>query len=158
MDTYGVLEELKHEGKIRAYGVSVHPAEEGLAAVQATMPDTIQIVYNIGRREPEDALFAAARAANVGIIAREPLANGFLAGRYAADAVWEKGDIRARMPRPYVARMVALGQRVQELAAKAQVSAAQLALRFVLDNADVSVVIVGMKTVPQVDDNLATEP
>jgi aryl-alcohol dehydrogenase-like predicted oxidoreductase len=158
MDTYGVLEELKLEGKIRAYGVSVHPAEEGLAAVQATMPDTIQIVYNIGRREPEDALFAAARAANVGIIAREPLANGFLAGRYDVDATWEKGDIRARMPRPYVARMVALGQRVRELAEKAQVSAAQLALRFVLDNADVSVVIVGMKTVQQVDDNLATEP
>jgi aryl-alcohol dehydrogenase-like predicted oxidoreductase len=158
MDTYGVLEELKQEGKIRAYGVSVHPAEEGLAAVQATMPDTIQIVYNIGRREPEDALFAAARSANVGIIAREPLANGFLAGRYDADATWEKGDIRARMPRPYVARMVALGQRVRELAEKAQVSAAQLALRFVLDNADVSVVIVGMKTVQQVDDNLATEP
>jgi len=51
MDTYAVLEDLKREGKIRWYGVSVHPPEEGLAAVSATMPDTVQIVYNLARRE-----------------------------------------------------------------------------------------------------------
>ena len=157
MDTYGVLEDLRQEGKIRAYGVSIHPVEEGMAAIQATMPDTIQVVYNIARREPEDGLLAAARSANVGIIAREPLANGFLAGRYGADAAWEAGDIRARMPRPYVAKMAALGTRVAELAAQSRVSPAQLALRFVLDNPDVGVVIVGMKTVKQVDDNFALE-
>ena len=157
MDTYAVLEELKQEGKIRVYGVSIHQPEEGLAAIQATMPDTIQVVYNIARREPEDALLAAARTANVGIIAREPLANGFLAGRYGPDAAWEAGDIRARMPRPYVAKMAALGARVRELAAQSGVSPAELALRFVLDNPDVAVVIVGMKTVSQVDDNLALE-
>ena len=157
MDTYAVLEELKREGKIRAYGVSIHPPEEGLAAIQATMPDTIQVVYNIARREPEDALLAAARAADVGVIAREPLANGFLAGRYGPDATWDAGDIRARMPRAYVARMAALGARVRELAAQSGITAAQLALRFVLDNPDVAVVIVGMKTVSQVDDNLALE-
>lgn len=157
METYAVLEDLKQEGKIRAYGVSIHPPEEGMAAIQATMPDTIQVVYNIARREPEDGLLAAARAANVGIIAREPLANGFLAGAYGADAAWEAGDIRARMPRPYVARMAALGARVRDLASQSRVSPAQLALRFVLDNPDVAVVIVGMKTVKQVDDNLALE-
>jgi len=157
MDTYGVLEDLKQEGKIRAYGVSIHPPEEGLAAIQATMPDTVQVVYNIARREPEDALLAAARTANVGILAREPLANGFLAGGYGADATWETGDIRARMPRPYVAKMAALGARVRDLARQSGISPAQLALRFVLDNPGVSVVIVGMKTVQQVDDNLALE-
>ncbi|HEX4561915.1 MAG TPA: aldo/keto reductase [Gemmatimonadales bacterium] len=157
MDTYGVLEELKQEGKIRAYGVSIHPPEEGLAAIQATMSDTIQVVYNIARREPEDGLLAAARAANVGIIAREPLANGFLAGGYGPDATWQTGDIRARMPRPYVTKMAALGARVRDLATQSRVSPSQLALRFVLDNPDVGVVIVGMKTVKQVDDNLALE-
>ena len=156
-ETYQVLEDLKAEGKIRFYGVSVHPPEEGLAAVEVTRPDTVQIVYNIARREAEDRFFGAARAAHVGVIAREPLANGFLAGKYRSDAVWEPGDIRARMPRPYVAQVVALGDRVKELAAQAGVSAAQLALRFVLDNEAISVVIVGMKTVAQVEDNLSLE-
>ncbi len=157
METYQVLEDLKAEGKIRHYGVSVHPPEEGLAAIHATMPDTVQIVYNLARREAEDAFFPAARAANVGVIAREPLANGFLAGRFAPDSVWEKGDIRARMPRPYVAQLTALGQRVKALAEKSHITAAQLALKFVLDNEAVSVVIVGMKTVAQVDENLSVE-
>ncbi|HEX9393994.1 MAG TPA: aldo/keto reductase, partial [Gemmatimonadales bacterium] len=109
MDTYAVLEDLKREGLIRFYGVSVHPPEEGLAAINATMPDAVQIVYNLARREPEDAFLAAAQAAGVGVIAREPLANGFLTGKYAPDSVWEKGDIRGRMPRPYVAQLTALG-------------------------------------------------
>jgi len=99
----------------------------------------------------------AARAAGIGVIVREPLANGFLAGKYAWDSTWEKGDIRARMPRPYVKQMAALGQRVRELAEKAGTSPSQLALRFVLDQPAVSVAIVGMKTVQQVDENLGWE-
>jgi len=59
------------------------------------------------------------------------------------------------MPRSHVAQLAALGQRVRELAQQAGVTAAQLALKFVLDNEAVSVVIVGMKTVAQVDENLS---
>src|SRR5258707_8871939 len=98
------------------YGVAVHPPEEGMAAINATMPDTVQIMYNLARREAEDAFFPAARTANVGVIVREPLANGFLAGRDAPDSTWERGDIRARMPRPYGAQPTARPQRVNELA------------------------------------------
>jgi aryl-alcohol dehydrogenase-like predicted oxidoreductase len=158
MSTYQVLEDLKREGLIRFYGLSVHPPAEGLAAVSATMPDTIQIVYSLARREPEEQFFPAARAAGVGVIAREPLANGLLAGKYGPDSQWERGDIRARMPRPYIAQLTTLGQRVRELADKSGLTAAQLALKFVLDNPAVSVVIVGMKTVQQVEENLSLEP
>jgi aryl-alcohol dehydrogenase-like predicted oxidoreductase len=156
-ETYGVLEELKEEGKIRFYGVSVHTPDEGLAAVEVTQPDTVQIVYNVVRREAEDRFFPAAGAAKVGVIAREPLANGFLAGKYGPESAWEQGDIRARMPRPYVTQIAAVGERVKELALQAGVTPAQLALRFVLDNEAVSVVIVGMKTVAQVEENLSLE-
>ena len=153
-DTYEPLEEMKRDGLIRFYGVSVHPPEEGVAAIQATMPDTVQIVYNLARREAEDTFLPTAQAANVGVIAREPLANGFLAGRYDAASTWERGDIRSRMPRPYVAQLSALGQRVHELAEQSGMTAAQLALKFVLDRQDIACAIVGMKTVQQVEENL----
>jgi len=153
-DTYEPLEEMKREGLIRFYGVSVHPPEEGVAAVQAKMPDTVQIVYNLARREAEDTFLPTAQAANVGVIAREPLANGFLAGRYNAASTWERGDIRSRMPRPYVAQLSALGQRVQELAEQSGMTAAQLALKFVLDRPEIACAVVGMKTVQQVEENL----
>lgn len=154
METYEPLEAMKREGLIRFYGVSVHPPEEGLAAVQATMPDTVQIVYNLARREAEDTFLPTAQAANVGVIAREPLANGFLAGRYHPESTWERGDIRSRMPRPYVTQLAALGQRVRELAGKSGMTAAQLALKFVLDRPEVACAIVGMKTVQHVEENL----
>lgn len=155
--TYAVLEELKQEGLIRWYGVSVHPPEEGLAAVTATMPDTVQIAYSLARREAATAFFPAARAAGVAVLAREPLANGLLAGRYSPDHTWEAGDVRGRMPPAYVAQLAALGQRVRELAARSDYSAAQLALKFVLDEPAVASAIVGMKTVEQVEDNLSLE-
>ena len=157
METYTVLEDFKREGLIRWYGVSVHTPEEGLAALNATMPDTVQIVYNLARRDVEEAFLPAAAAANIGVIAREPLANGLLAGRYNAESTWEKGDIRARMPRPYVHQLTTLGARVRELAEKAGTTAPPLALKFVLDNSTVSTVIVGMKTVAQVNENLSLE-
>ena len=156
-ETYAVLEELKQEGMIRWYGVSVHPPDEGLAAITATMPDTVQIAYSLARREAAATFFPAARAAGIGVLAREPLANGFLAGRYGPDHVWESGDVRARMPAPYVAQLAALGQRVRELAERSGHSAAQLALKFVLDDPAVATAVVGMKTVQQVEDNLSLE-
>lgn len=156
-ETYQVAEDLRQEGKIRFYGVSVHPPTEGLAAIEVARPDTVQIVYNIVRREAEERFFPAARAAHVGVIAREPLANGLLAGKYKPDSTWDAGDIRARMPKPHVAQLLALGERVRELAEQAGLTPAQLALKFVLDNAAVSLVIVGMKTVAQVEENLFVE-
>src|SRR2546422_11690177 len=77
--SYLVLEDLKREGKIRFYGVSVHPPEEGLAAVGVTRPDTVQIVDNLVRRDAEERFFIVAPACNVGVIALEPLAHGRLA-------------------------------------------------------------------------------
>src|SRR2546428_886853 len=153
-DAYEPLEEMKREGLIRFYGVSVHPPEEGMAAVQATMPDTVQIVYNLARREAEDTFLPTAHPANVGVIAREPLANGFLARRYNAASNWERGDIRSRMPRPSVAQLSALGQPVRELAENSGLTASQLALKFVLDRQEIASAIVGMKTVQQVEENL----
>jgi len=49
---YEPLEEMKHEGLIRFHGV---------AAAQATMPDTVQIVYNLARREAEDTFLPTAQ-------------------------------------------------------------------------------------------------
>src|SRR5204862_7126666 len=107
---------LHRVGKIMVNGAADSPPAEGLAANEVQRPNTVQIVYNLERREAEDRFYVAARASNVGVIAREPLANGLLAGKYARDSTWDKGDIRARMPRPYVAQLTAVAERVKDLA------------------------------------------
>src|SRR5438445_8223639 len=80
------LEKLKKQGKVRYYGISIHDPQEGLLAMKTGKPSTIQVVYNYLRRDAAEELFPRALAEGVGIIAREPLANGFLTAKYTKDS------------------------------------------------------------------------
>ena len=152
---YAILDELKQEGKIRHYGVSVHDAYEGLMAIETGKPEVIQVGYNLLRQEPRDELFAVAQEQDIGLIAREPLANGLLTGKYATDATFDASDMRAQWPPEYLAFQVQLVEKLRFLATDGQRTLAQAALRFVFDEDAVSVVIPGMKTVEQVVENIA---
>ncbi len=79
--TYDALESLKAEGKIAHYGISIHEASEGLLCLEAGKPEVLQIPFSLFRQEWIDELLPAAQRAGVGIVAREPLGNGFLAGK-----------------------------------------------------------------------------
>jgi len=79
LETYEPLEAMKREGLIRFYGVSVHPPEEGVAAVNAAMPDAVQIVYSLARREAEDTFLPTAQAAHVGVMLKFVLDRGEIA-------------------------------------------------------------------------------
>ena len=155
---FETLDQLKAAGKIRYYGVSVHSVAEGMACLANGKPDTIQIVYNFFSRlqsdSPTEELFPHALDKNVGIIAREPLANGFLTGRQRLDAKYEPGDIRASWPSNYRAHKINLAESLRFLAQPGR-SLSQAALRFVLDEPAIATTIVGIKTEQQARENLA---
>lgn len=151
---YGILDELKQAGKIRYYGVSVHDAYEGTMAIRTGKPDVIQVVYNLLRPDAREELLPLAQEHNIGLIGREPLASGILTGKYTADATFPEDDIRASWPQEYLAMQVQVADKLRFLA-NAQRTLAQAALRFVLDEAAVSVVIPGIKTATQAEENLA---
>jgi aryl-alcohol dehydrogenase-like predicted oxidoreductase len=151
---YGILEELKQAGKIRYYGVSVHDAYEGTMAIHTGKPDVIQVVYNLLRPDAREDLFELAQEQNIGLIVREPLASGTLTGKYTADATFPEGDIRASWPQEYLAMQVQLADKLRFLAREGRHTLAQAALRFVLDEPAVSVVIPGIKTAAQAEENL----
>jgi len=83
---YAMLDELKQEGKIRYYGVSVHDAYEGTMAIATGKPDVIQVAYNFLRQDPREDLFPLAQEHDIGLVIREPLANGMLTGKYRRNA------------------------------------------------------------------------
>ena len=84
-EVFAALDELVSAGKIAHYGVSVERVEEALKALDYPGVATIQIIYNIFRQRPAERLFPAAHLADVGIIARVPLASGLLR---ATSAYW----------------------------------------------------------------------
>lgn len=94
------LNKLRDEGKIRAIGVSVKSPIDGLKFLKNPW-QTIQCNFNmIDQRAFDCGLLSQAAANNIGIIARTPLAFGFLSGSFIGkDIKFKKGDHRSHWPK-----------------------------------------------------------
>ena len=88
------LDELKGDGAIAHYGVSVERVEEGLKAIEYPGIDTVQIIFNIFRQRPAELFLPRAKVKDVGIIVRVPLASGLLTGKMRANTAFEASDHR----------------------------------------------------------------
>jgi aryl-alcohol dehydrogenase-like predicted oxidoreductase len=142
---------------VRAVGVSVNRWEPTnvVETLRTGLVDAVQVIYNIFDQAPEDKLFPVCRELDVGVIARVPFDEGSLTGTLTKDTRWPKGDWRNTyfVPEnlnPTVDRVDALKPLVP-----AGTTLPDLALRFILANDDVDVVIPGMRTPPHVRDNIA---
>jgi len=150
------LDALRRAGKIKWVGASVAEPADGVWLLQNNLPvDVLQIGYSLFYQGATTELLPLARKRKVGILAREPLANGFLTGKYGLDAHFADGDIRASLPPEYVAAMAETAAQLEFLRRGGVRTAAQAALRFVLDDPAISSVIVGAKTAAQVEENVA---
>jgi aryl-alcohol dehydrogenase-like predicted oxidoreductase len=148
---------LKEQGLIRAVGISINrwqPANV-LKALATDLVDSVQVVYNIFDQAPEDELFVECRRRNIAVIARVPLDEGSLTGTLTPTTTWPQGDFRNIYFQPdnlkqTVERVAALRPHVP-----AGMTLPELALRFILENKDVSTVIPGMRKLKNVQANLA---
>ena len=91
---YDALDTLVQEKRISAYGVSVEKVDEALAAIARPGTASVQIILNALRRKPLEQVLPAAAEAGVGIIARVPLASGLLSGRYDEHTTFAADDHR----------------------------------------------------------------
>ncbi len=94
-ETFGVLDDLVAQGKLRHYGVSVEKVEEALKAIEYPNVKTVQIIYNIFRQRPAELFFKQAQQRQVGILARVPLASGMLTGKLKRESQFAADDHRA---------------------------------------------------------------
>jgi aryl-alcohol dehydrogenase-like predicted oxidoreductase len=164
-DVFGVLDDLVKQGKIRYYGVSVEKVEEALKAVEFPGVQTVQIIFNMFRLRPTERFFPEAKARQVGILARVPLASGMLTGKMTANSQFENSDHRNYNRHGEAFDMgetfsgvpydVAL-QAVEELRPLLPPGAtmAQLALRWILMFDAVTCTIPGAKRPSQAEDNV----
>jgi len=93
-ETFDVLDDLKQQGKIKHYGVSVEKAEEALKAIEYPGVETVQIIFNMFRLRPSELFFEQAKKRNIGILARVPLASGLLTGKMTRQTSFEADDHR----------------------------------------------------------------
>ncbi|TDC56689.1 aldo/keto reductase [Jiangella ureilytica] len=163
---FDALDTLVEEKRIQAYAVSVETCDEALAAIRRPGVASIQIILNCFRQKPLDQVLPAAAAAGVGIIARVPLASGLLSGRYDASTTFGPNDHRTfnRAGEAFDVGETFAGvpfeagvEAAREIAALTPpgASTAQLALRWIIDQPDVSVVIPGARNPEQARANAA---
>ncbi|GHF36325.1 aryl-alcohol dehydrogenase-like predicted oxidoreductase [Deinococcus metalli] len=165
-EVFEVLDGFVQEGLLRHYGVSVERVDEALEAITHPNVATVQIIFNAFRIKPAEQFFTAARAANVGILARVPLASGLLTGKLRADTPFESDDHRAFNRHgeafdrgetfsgvDYAAGLAAV-ERLRPLVPDG-ITLAQFALRWILMFPEVTCAIPGARNPQQVESNAA---
>jgi aryl-alcohol dehydrogenase-like predicted oxidoreductase len=156
-DWQDAVAQLKRDGKIRAFGISIndHQPDNAVRAVEAGVVETVQVIYNVFDQAPQDRLLDACAANGVGVIVRVALDEGSLTGTVTPDTTFPDGDWRNR----YFggARKTELQEHLRAIESDLGIRTDQLAetsLRFVLSHPAVSTVIVGMRSVRNVERNV----
>lgn len=152
------LDELKRQGLIRTVGISINRWEtwNGVQAVRSGLIDAVQVIYNIFDQNPEDELFPACREKDVAVIARVPFDEGTLTGHLSLDSRWPEGDWRNIYFSPEnLQPSVERAERLKEIVPEGM-SLPEMAMRFILNNPDVSTIIPGMRKERHVRENIAT--
>jgi aryl-alcohol dehydrogenase-like predicted oxidoreductase len=149
---------LVEEGKVRFLGLS-EAAPATLERAHRVHPITaLQTEYSLWSRDPEPEILPACRRLGVAFVAYSPLGRGFLTGAFKSPDDFAADDYRRVSPRfqgENFARNLELVEKVKQLAAKAGISAGQLALAWVLAQGEEIVPIPGTKHRKYLEENAA---
>ena len=154
----GAVGELIRAGKVRRFGLS----EAGVSTIRrahAVQPVTaVQSEYSLWWREPEQAVLPALEALGIGFVPFSPLGRGFLTGKIDQHTAFDATDFRNTVPRFAVeARKAnkALADVLEAIAAPRGLTAAQLALAWLLAKQPWIVPIPGTTRLARLEENIA---
>jgi aryl-alcohol dehydrogenase-like predicted oxidoreductase len=150
------LQELRAQGRILEFGVSIndHDPDDAVEVALSGKVDTLQLIYNVFDQSPEENLFPAAKAKNVGVIVRVPLDEGSLSGTLRRDTKFAEGDWRAEyFGGDRLRETVERVEKLRPILERDGQTLAQGAVRFCLSNDAVSTVLVGSSNADHVRDN-----
>jgi aryl-alcohol dehydrogenase-like predicted oxidoreductase len=156
-ELWAMLAGEKRAGRIRHLGVSISGKGSEAQAREARRmgAEAMQVIYNRLDRRSERLHFPHARENNLGILARVPLACGFLSGKYRPGATFPANDRRSALEAKQMRHDLAEVERIRATEAPAGVPMAQWALAWCLKNPLVSTVIPGCQDPAQVATNAA---
>ena len=150
------MKELKKEGKIRAVGYSVKNPEDALVAIEKYGVDAVQVNFNmIDERIITLGVLEKAKDFGVGVIARTPLAFGFLSG-LITDLNFNKSDHRSKWSMEQLKKWKSAPEAFAFINSSKIYTPVQFALKFCISFKEISTVIPGMFHVKEIEENSAT--
>ena len=163
-DSWAQLDEWKEatsklvkEGKVKAWGISINRWEpnNALETIKTGLIDAVQVIYNIFDQAPEDQLLPLCRERDIAVIARVPFDEGTLTGTLTKETTFPKEDWRSTYFVPEnLTASVEHAEALRPLIPEGM-TMAEMALRFILSNPDISTTIPGMRKVRNVHSNMA---
>jgi aryl-alcohol dehydrogenase-like predicted oxidoreductase len=146
-ESWGEVQRLVAEGKVRHGGISNHPAADVERALAVGPVGALQYQYSLLHRATEHEILPLARQRGIGLLAWSPLASGFLADTFDLDAL-DPDDFRRT--HPFAALDLApLRRSLSRIAARERRTAAQVAVAWVLQQEGVAGAIVGVRRVDE---------
>lgn len=159
-DTPGLWEILRafvEAGTVRHLGISVSSKRASIYQVNAASQvgaEAIQVVYNRIQRDAEKEILPSCGRQDLGVLARVPLASGFLSGRYTKATQFPTTDVRGVwQSKEERQKLIEEAEQIKKTEVPKDVPMAQWALAWCLRNPAVSCVIPGCKNVEQVESN-----
>ena len=157
-DVAGAVKELIDAGKVAHFGLS-EAAAETIRRAHAVQPVTaVQSEYSLWWRDREDDVIPVLEELGIGLVPYSPLGKGFLTGTIDASTTFPAGDLRASIPRfqqDAMAANVALVEVLNDAAAQADATSAQIALAWLLAQHPWIVPIPGTKRLARLEENTA---
>ena len=154
-ELWTMLDKQISAGKIRHLGLSIAKNDNlhQTASASKINAQTIQIVYNRLDRKPEQDVFASCQEQDLGVLARVPLASGYLSGKYKPGTVFAGNDVRHRHDQEHVRHLLSQVEEIKQQEVPAGMDMAQWALAWCLRHPAVTTVIPGSKSPAQVEAN-----
>jgi len=154
-ELWAMLREQKERGVIRHLGISISPNTNTHQTSRATKAgaETIQVVYNRLDRAPEEEVFPLCIDRNLGVLARVPLASGFLSGKYKPGARFAESDVRSTRDAAKNDALLAEAEKIRKSEVPDGVDMAGWALAWCLRHDAVTCVIPGCRNPGQVAAN-----
>jgi aryl-alcohol dehydrogenase-like predicted oxidoreductase len=154
-ELFASLDDLVKRGTIKSHGVALGPAigwrEEGLFSIENRNITCVQTVYNVLEQDPGRDLLKSAAQHDVGIMVRVPDASGLLTGKVTAETKFDKNDHRSFRKREFIQEAVQKIENMKPLATSKGWNVTELAIKFILSQPQVSVVLPTMVSAEEID-------
>ena len=153
---FTALDDLAKKGAIKCHGVALGPAigwkNEGLEAIAKRNISCLQTVYNILEQDPAREFMRAAERHNIGITVRVPDASGVLTGKVNINTQFDKNDHRSFRKQEFIVESMQKIENMKPIASSKGWSITELAIKFVLSQKRVSVVLPTMVSVEEIEE------
>lgn len=154
-ELWTMLDKQVQAGKIRHLGTSIGSNDNAYQtdASSRVNSQAIQVVYNRLNRKPEERVFPSCERQDLGVLARVPLASGYLSGKYKPGATFSSTDVRHRHNQEQTNQLLLEVEHIRKYEVPEGMNMATWALAWCLKHDAVTTVIPGCKDEAQVEAN-----